>query len=536
MKDELKDLVFDDLPELDFGGRNIKDVPEKEFANPSNQNWIGQGLKKTATDIGGSLVDFARGVVDPVDRAVVAYPQQFVKALATGNREPVNTLFAGKVDYPESAMQVTGDVAASSLLIPGFAGAVVKPVIKGVATPIKWVKDAFTGTKKAKQIAKTATETVQKIAAKEISLVESEGIKKSRILSKFDVKKKQALDQESISISKALDSAEKIYKGKIADTSFTKSSDVRKALPQLFKDKSSEYGQGLTKILNNRPISATKSEVMPSIEESLMNHGILGIDDAGKVFVRRTGATKAESNILNEYFRLRNLPDDAVVNASELIQSNALIKPKYGKVWGPSEHLQSEVSEAISGLIAQKSPEVAAYRKSYAPFLDWKKAVIKEFQPFAGKFANKKGSQILSKYADVSKTLSSDEVKLMAELEKQTKRSFTDELKGLRGMGRDIKLRKESSKIDFKIKGKQLDDTIAMKKAEINNLISATIDSIKESRDMSIKEIENETRAIIDALHRRKIIIGGATAATAGPAFFKYIKNRLSYNVFGITN
>lgn len=520
-------LTVDDIRNFK-GGRNVKDIPESEFV-PKNP--IVEGLKQTGSQIGDSFVNLAKGIVEPVDRAVVAYPQQIVKALVTGKKEPVETLFAGKVDYPKSSLQVAGDVAGTALLVPGVSAALGKAVV----TPFKWVKKAFVGGHKAKQAATIAKENIIDTVSQEVSRIKSDGYVKKKIVSKLAVKQGQLLDNEANSLANALDSAEKTYKGMVADTSFTKTKEVRKALPKLFKEKSAEYGNGLNKILNERPIVATNTEVIPVLEDSLMSHGILGIDDAGKTIVQRSAVTKAESQILKEYFRLKNLPLDSTINTSELLQSTSLIKPKYGKVWGTSEHLQSQVSEGLSSIVAQKSPEVAAYRKAYAPFLEWKKAAIKEFQPFAGKYANKKGSQILSKFGDVNKTLTQDEVKLVSEMEKQLGLDITNKLKSARSIGREIASRKNNLGIQGKVRGQELRDAVALKKSAIDDTIAVRVRSLEDQMDLDISKIDEETRQIIDALHRRKVIIGAAAAATAGPAFIKYIKNRLSYGIFGIT-
>lgn len=543
MENELKELVFDDLQELKFEDES-KQIEEQNLIG-STFNVPGAAIRSALQGKGyteGALrpssvrkfqdiaIEKAQFTTNPVINFALGMPASTVGMAADILTSPIDVATAGATSL--KPVQALGTSLAGTKVGKAIGGAITSKI-----TPMKWVKDAFSGIRKAKAAGETSKEAILSKSAEQIGMVRSEGSRLKGVVSTLSRKQKEAVSSEIDGLSKALESAEKKYSGKIADVAFTKSSEVRKELPSLFKRKSEEYGVGLQKVLNENPVVATKAEVIPLIEESLMNHGILTLDDAGKIKISRTGATRAESEILKEYMRLKdyNVADTARINIGELLQSQSIIKPKYGKAWSPSEHLQSEVAEGISSLVAQKSPAVAEYRKAYAPFLEWKKAAIKEFQPFSGKFSNKKGTQVLSKYADISKRLSQDEIRLMSELEKQTGKDFTSQLKSLRGLGKDIKERKENIKITAGIKGKEVDDAVIAKKSAIDNLIASRIESIKNREYIDINSINDETRDIIDGLKRRRLIIGGIAAATAGSAFLKYIKNRLTYGLFGIT-
>lgn len=512
-------------------GRNIKDIPESEFT-PKNP-YI-EATKKTASDIGKSFVNMARGIVEPIDRAVVAYPQQVTKALITGKKEPVETLFAGKVDWPESMGQVAGDVAASSFYVPGLASG-VGTAIKTHITPIKWVKNIWGSKKAVLAQADKIKKVIMEEASDKIASLKNEAVKKKVIVSRLNKKYADVVSREEDALKIALNKAEEKYSGKVSSESFKTSSAIRKDLPNLYKQESQKYGEGLNALLSKTNIQASKSEVLPTLEESLMNHGILNIDDAGKVVIQRTGATKAESQILKEYIRLRNLPDDATINIGELVQSQSLVRPKYGKVWNSSDHLQSEVTEGLSSIISQKSPEVAAYRKAYAPFLEWKKAANKEFRPFNGKYSNKGGANILSKYADVNKRLTSDESKLISELEDYAGKEYTANLKSLRGHGREILSRKQGIQSISKARGEEIRQIAEQRKAIIENEIQSKIDDIRFTENMSINDLNSKTQAIINDIKTRRYVIGGVAALSSGGAIFKFIKHRLAYNLFGIT-
>jgi hypothetical protein len=494
---------------------------------------------------------YVEGAMNP--SAVPKFQDLAIKAAQQSTNPYVNAILG----MPASALGMAADIATSpadaiGMLAGGLGGvrtAVAKEVgaiadtgvgraIGGVMTakitPIAWVKDTFTGVKKAEKSASALKENIRKEASAGIDEIKSIGIRAKRVISKLEQKQQSALEQDKAGLAKALDYAEEVYTGKIKDTSFTKSDEVRKSLPTLFRAKSEEYGQGLNDILTARPVQTSASEITPVLEDSLMSHGLLKYDEAGNIVATRSPANKAEAQIMAQYKALKESPE-AMIDTGDLLKSQQLIRPKFGRQWSPSDHLQSQVSEGLSGIVAQKSPEVAAYRKAYAPFLEWKKAAIKEFQPFAGKFANKKGTQILSKYADTNKTLTSDEVRLMSELERQTQKDFTSELKNIRGLGRDIQNRKEASKILGKVKGKEIDDAILSKKQTLDDLVSSRVEALKQKTDLKIDDINQETKDIIDALHRRRIILGAVAASTAGPAFLKYIKNRIAYGVFGIT-
>jgi hypothetical protein len=465
---------------------------------------------------------------NPVVNAILGMPASALGMAADIVTSPADVLMMGATAL--KPVQAVGQAVIASKAGQAVVGAVTKEI-----TPIRWVKDAFFGTKKAQQAAMEAKKSVTDIVSQEVSKIRSEGSAQKAVVSRLAVKQGQALDNEANSLANALDSAEKTYKGVIADESFSKSQEVRKALPQLFKEKSKEYGDGLGEILSAKPVMVSREEVLPVLEQSLMDHGIVGIDEGGAFVIKRSGVTRAENQIINEYARVKAMSPTAEINTGDLLQAQRLLSPKRGKVWGTSEHLQSQVSEGLSAIVAQKSPEVAAYRKAYAPFLEWKKAVIKEFQPFAGKYANKKGSQILSKYADVNKVLTQDEVKLVSELEKQLQTDITSQLKSTRGIGREISSRKNNLSIQGKVRGQELKDAVAAKKSAIDDVISARVRSLEDQKNLDISKIDEETKQIIDGLRRRKIIIGATAALTAGPSFFKYIKNRLSYGIFGIT-
>lgn len=216
------------------------------------------------------------------------------------------------------AGQAIGTAIASSKI-----GTTIGKATTAEITPIKWVKDIFGGIKRAEKAGEVSKSLIRATAEQEIGAVKGELVKTKKVVDKLNSKYRQQNEAEALSLQKALESAEKTYTTKIQDEAFTKSKEIRSALPDLFKQKSAEYGVGLNKILVENPVTATKAEVIPPIEEALLNHGILGTDDAGKIMVRRSAASGQEKSILDEYLRLRSLPDDATINASELLTSQS---------------------------------------------------------------------------------------------------------------------------------------------------------------------------------------------------------------------
>lgn len=526
----------------------------KPFLGSQTLGNIGMTMDAAGASVRSALQGkgYAEGAINPskVRKFQDIASEQFYKNVPLTTSPAINTILG----MPASAVGLAADIVTNPAdVLMGIAPA-LKPIQalgKSIAgtkaaqtvgsaatakiTPFKWVKDAFGGIKKAQASALESEKNVLKEVADKVGVIKSKGSRMKEISSSLSRKYKESADAEVDSIAKALEYAEQSYSGKIADTSFTKSAEIRKELPKLFKAKSEEYGIGRNKILSENPATATKSEVIPSIEESLLNHGILGTDDSGKIMVRRSAASKGEKSILDEYLRLRQLPDDAVINASELVTSQDLIRPKFGKTWTPSDHLQAEVSEGISDILSVKIPKLAEYRKNYAPFLEWKKEAIKQFQPFAGKFANKKGTQILSKYADVDKTLTKDEASVMSILEQQSGKDFTSQLKGIRGLGREIEGRKSGMKSIKDVKGQEVKDIAENKKSQIDDLIASRVRSLENQGAIDISKIKQETSDIVDALKRRRLIIGGIAGVVAYKSFMKYVGNRLTYNLFGIT-
>ena len=547
--DDLKDLTFDDLKELDFSSIDTPSKPQIE-----NQNVLGQTFNVPGAAIRsfiqgkgyveGALnpskvkkfqdifIEKAQFTTSPVMNAVLGMP---ASAAGLALDIATNPADVATILIPMSAPAKAVGKAISSTKVGQKVGAVGNKIFNSDITPIKWVRDFWGNTKKAENVAREAKSAVIKESASKISSVKQEGLRKGKISSAINKKYVDAVNREEDGLKLALENAEKKYTGKISSDSLKKSSEIRKDLPKLYKQKSQEYGEGLNKLLTGKPIQVSKAEVVPTLEEALMNHGILNIDESGRVVIQRSGATRAESTILNEYIKLRNSPDEAMVNVGELLQSQSLIKPDYNKVWSSSEHLQSEVSEGISSIVAQKSPEVAAYRKAYAPFLEWKKAANKEFRPFAGKFENKKGAQILSKYADINKRLTQDESSLITELEGYIGKDYTNNLKSLRKVGREISSRKETIGSISKARGEEITRIANQRKAMIDNEIQSHIDEIMSARDLSIEDIDIETRKVLENIRNRRILVGATAAATAGPSLIRYIKNRLSYQVFGIT-
>lgn len=548
MADKLPPLEFDELPELDFSPEQpTKPLMERQNAIGATFNVPGAAIRSAIQGKGyveGAMnpsdvkkfqdifIDKAQFTTSPVINAVLGMPASAAGLALDVTTNPAEML---TVLAPMSSPVKYVGKAVSATKIGQKAGQIAGKVLNTDITPLKWIKQAWGNKKEVEAIARESKALISKNTTTAINSLRKSGAQKAKIGSVLDKKYKNLLSEEERSLKIALDKAQQKYIGKVSSESLKVSSEIRKDLPVLYKQKSEEYGKGLNEILSKTNIPATKAEVLPVLEESLMNHGILNVDDAGQVIVQRTGATRAESQILKEYTQLRDASDDTVINVSELIQKQSLIKPKYGKVWNSSDHLQSEVVEGISGIISEKSPEIAAYRKAYAPFLEWKREANKVFRPFSGKYDNKSGTKILSKYADVNKALTRDETLLMSELKKYTKKEYVNNLKSIRSIGKDISRREQNIKEFSKVRGEEIDTLSAQRKAMIDNEIQSQIDVLQAYKDLSMSDVDAATRNALQAIQDRRIIVGTIAASTAGLAFLKYIKNRISYQVFGLT-
>jgi hypothetical protein len=531
-----------------FGGSTS---PEEDvYSGVEKQNIIGKTFNVPGAAVRSLLQGkgYIAGAVNPSD------VRRFQDLAIEGAQQTTSPLMNAVLGMPASALGLAADVITNpaDVLLGVASGpvgsavgrtAVGKAVSKAATsdiTPLKWVKEAFRGTKKAEEAANIAKKDIIKSTSSEISALQAEGTQKKGILSSLERRNLTEADAEARGLASALNSAERKYRGKVSDESFTQSREVRKELPKLFAKKSEEYIGGLRELVGKNPVKAKQSEVVPVIEDSLLNHGILQKNEAGQIVMGRSPITQAENKVFSEWIRLKNASPEEPISISELVESQIAIRPKFGKQWGSSEHLQAQVSEGLSEIIAAKAPEVAAYRRAYAPFLDWKKAAIKEFQPFSGGYKNKSGARVLSKYADVNQTLTADEAKLMSMLEKLTEQDFTSGLKKLRPLGRDIKTREEAAKIIKANRRQEIQDSIASKKSEIDNMIQAKARELEGLKEVKIQDIDRATKEITDNLRfrRRSLGIGalGTSIAVGGSNFLNYIRNRLSYQTFGITN
>lgn len=545
--DELAPLEFDSLPPLDFNDNQSKPTIEKQNIIGQIFNVPGAAIRSTIQGKGyiqGALnpsevdsfqdifIKKAQFTTDPYMNAILGMPASaagFALDTITNPADMATFLIPGSAPFKSTVKAIEGTKTGQ------FISKSVNKILTTDITPIKWIRDFWGNTKKVERVAREAKSLVLKNSKNEILSIKKAGLYKKRISSLLDKKYTEALTREEDNLKLALDMAQQKHVGKVSSEALNVSSSIRKDLPKLYKMKSEEYGNGLNNLLKNNPVNASKVEVIPSLEESLMNHGILGINESGQVFVQRSAVTKAESLILNEYVRLRGLPDDATINLGELIQSQILVKPKYNKVWGSSEHLQSEVSESLSSIIAEKSPEVAAYRKAYAPFLEWKKESNRVFRPFDGRYQNRKGKEILSKYADINKSLNKDESRLINELQGYIGKDYTKDLKSLRRTGKYISSRKSGIEGASKARGEEILRISQQRKSMIDNEIQSHIDEVLAIKDLSIDDINIETRKILDRIRARRILVGSAAAATAGASLYKYIKNRIAYQTFGLT-
>jgi len=479
-------------------------------------------------------IESVQKTTSPTANFLLSIPASTVGLIADTVTNPADVLatIVGKLPATAKIAEYLAATKAGKA-IKSVATAKITPV-KWVNTPIKWVKDALFGSGKVKSEAAAQVTKITQEAAAARKVASSSALKPKTIVKQLEQKASVLLDQQEQSMEQALRVAEKKYLSKVERAAFQETKSLRKRLPELFRNKSEEYGRGLKLLLEKNPINASKVEVLQVLDDSLRSHGI--IDDAGKIL--RTPANTAEKQVFGEWMRLKDLSDDSIINASELIASQQSIRPKFGKAWTSGEHLQAQVSEGLSELIADRAPDIANYRKAYAPFLDWKKQVIAEFQPFKGKLGAKKGVSLFNNFGNAQKKLTTYEQELIQSLKKQVGKEIGDETAKLRPLGKEIQTRKLNVKSVMDEKKRELAGRVSDKLATINSSIDAKITDIMSQKEMSIQDVRRIEQEILDDLLRRKIILAGVGTVVGAIGFSKvknYISNRLLYGM-GFSN
>jgi hypothetical protein len=521
-------FLLDKLPEVE-PGESLQDYTKKikDVIEPRELDIISQGtIKQLEAPIGAALAT-AAGPAGPPLASLATGVGKFAALEGVAELSGIN----------QAIQNIPNETVKDSVDVLKFVGLGKLASLKfgkkfSKMRPVQWFLDTFRGPKRARLKLSKESGDIRIKTAKEIKGVRRQKVLKKRILSKEESFKLKNIENESNDLAKALDSANKKYSRSIQDESFLKSKEIRKELPKLYKKKSIEYGEARKTILEGSKVNATPAEVLPAMEESLVNHGLMKPSEKGLVPLREP-ITIAERMIVAEYGKLKSMNPDAVIDLVQLDSMRQSIKPNFGKPWSPSEHLQAEVSEGISGVIAVKSPEFARFRKAFGPFLEWKKAMNNQFKPFAGKFSNKFGASNIAKYADHRKTIDTDTTALISQLERVSGKDFTSKAKGIRKLGKEIDVRKRSLK-DFKNQKRDIiKQDVKAKKEQIDDLIAGKIEEIGAKKDTGIADLQAATDELIAEFGKRRIILGVGAGAIAGGSIVNYVLHKLSFGVLG---
>lgn len=376
-------------------GKGIKKGFEEPESIPSYQ----EAGAQLATEMGSAL--------PPKIAGLMAY-QQSLQLQAAGKMadalfNPISIAggYIGKAALGALASKPVVKLAQTALSTPpgkiiSKAGNVIGKVINAEIAPIKWAKNLLYGKKTLLESARKQKSVLFGEIDEATKFIKNIKPQKTKILDKYELAQKNVIESEKETLANALIKAEQKIGRKVNNQTVAEIRKIKEELPLVYKEKSAEFGSKLDEILKANPIEANTDELVPIFEKALNNHSIIDIADDGAVTITRSPITPGEKNVFNMYKRLKANPNTPI-STSELMASQNVIKPKFGKAWNSGEHLQSEVSTEISKIVSEKVPEVANLRKNYKPFLDWKEEMNNTFKPFKNKYNITSSSKSLVK-------------------------------------------------------------------------------------------------------------------------------------------
>ena len=236
-------------------------------------------------------------------------------------------------------------IPTGALLRPlGMAGKAVtgsrvgKAVGKTVTSPFRYVKDLIKAPGEAKKLAQ---DTIFDIEQNTRELAR-------KITTKSKIKER-VLEKNYSKIEKGYSDLEKVLDYSAQKAGHREAISLQKELPKHFSRMSTKYGGRLKSLIGEKDISVPANKVVNSLEESLMEKCVIRFDPQQNTLVlARSPQSAIESKIYNAYQNTKNLMSnkpEAVIDATDLIRTNNIVKPKYGKKWTPDEYMQARVVE-----------------------------------------------------------------------------------------------------------------------------------------------------------------------------------------------
>ena len=500
---------------------------------PYDTYGYGDALTDTAKTTVNSLADLGENLSFPV-----RHPIQTVKGVASAAVHPIRTAKAIGGHFTERygtqerlaetvskdpfgfASDVVGTAYGARALASGAKATV--PAVKGavkktgqvVTAPVRYAKDLIQTPGKARKLAKEAIFDIeQNTREKAYALT-----KKSKMQEGILSRKYQAMEQGYGELDRTLD-----YLAKKQGT--REAIALQKELPKHFSNMSTKYGQRLEKLIGKDPIEVPTQTVFQSLEESLLNKGVLRFEEAGNIVISKAPRTKAERLIYSGYKRMKGemeIAPEAVIDVRDLIRSNNVIKPKYGKKWTPDDHMQADLVEKLSQHINDAVPGIKDLKTEFRPYLQWKDRAIKRLKPFAGERETSQASNIISKLG--TKEISFDDKRMLGELERQIGREVGGKVKQFRGGQAKTAIKR--------------DEIRRQAESAMNELKSSTSDEVfrlKQNKNLSVKGINEAADKIIAEYSKKRTIAGAGTAVVALPllqkTFLRYFLRREIFNL-----
>ena len=414
-------------------------------------------------------------------------------------------------------------ISPANALINPTAKMIAAPIDAGIGVAGNFVKGLINGPEQAYQASQIAKTTIAQKAAEDIANTQRIGG------IKLDLAQENAN-----TIKQGYEGLTDALKKQVSQYSDAEAKQLQSDLPKIFAKKSQEYGSKLKDIIESLPAtrnSVPAENIVQGMEDSLVNHGVMRYTPEGQLIQARTNLSSTEQKILDLYSstkeQLTNNPGSKI-DIQDLMKNQKFLSPKFGKAWTPDDRLSASVAENISNHITDTVPEIKRLRQDYAPFLEWKKQIIKDTNPFGGQFDTQKASSLLSKVGtparvNQSGALRPDEARLVSQLENVIGRQV--------GNGRIAALNKGIMQTgDNAINANQ-----AARKA-VDNLkanIANDIENIKQNQNLSMQQIDEATSKLVNKYKNQRILVGaglGGVSLATGGKLLEYFVRREAYS------
>ena len=345
-----------------------------------------------------------------------------------------------------------------------------------------WVAEPWQNTSKISKFKTSGMQDIENIASSELGQANKLGSMRKQVVGKlYGEEPSSALVSEKSYLQKGIE----------------KSSDkealrLQKDLPKLYGRKSDEFGEGLNKLVGDKPIPVEVSRIQPQLEKSLLDHGILKFDETGAIIPARAPIGQKETKIFNMYRNFKQgLMDnpDISVDASDLIKSQSSMKVPWGKKFSGEDMLMSRVRSNVSSVLEDKIPGLKEFRSSHAPFLKGKYQSIKELNPFSNEYSTKKAAGFLERYAkNEPGKFDPDEKRLVAFLERELGGEINPRGKAFGNQLQESASRSQGIKSKLSDELSKIDRTIEDAKSAISSTKSSSTKQIEDIVDEMIRK------------------------------------------------